>query len=438
MSDKRPNILFLSTDQQHYGALSATGNPYVHTPNMDWLMGAGVSFPLSYSANPVCGPARASYFTGMMASENGVTSNCHGGALSGALRRDRPTLGESVAGGSDYECVFAGKWHAGDCPFTYDIDGFDVILSGINRNGISADPSIAVATEAFIRNHDGSRPYLLVSCLQQPHDICETFRANSRPLESLPYAGIEPDELPPLPANFDYEHKASKAYVPRESPITEGWTELNWRFYLWSYYRHMEQTDATIGRILDALRDTGQLENTLIVFTSDHGEALGSRMAVAKGTLFDESARVPFFVCLPGRIPAGVRDDETLVSGVDIMPTILDYAGVPIPEGCCGTSLRPTLDGLASGPSRPPAREYIVAEAPNNVGRMVRSRRHKYITYTDGTQLLFDMEADPLEMRDLAEDPEHRTVLEQHRAWLKEWEAGRDLDPRVRPFFDRG
>ncbi len=419
------NILFLSTDEHHFQAMSAVGCPYVKTPHMDWLMRNGVAFSKSYSPNPVCGPARACWFSGSTSSENGIINN----QKKSGTRADRPKMGTWLERHTDYRRVFAGKWHAGEHPFSYAIDGFDVILSGVNRNGMLSDAAIAAASEAFIRQHDGSQPYLLVTCLQQPHDICESIRMDSQPMRELPY-GLEEKDLPPLPENFDYRHKESAAFP---KPQNAQWTELNWRYYLWSYYRHVEMVDAQIGNILGALRDTGQIENTLILFTSDHGEALACRRATQKNTAFDESARVPFSLCLPGEIPA-FYDEETLVSGLDIMPTILDYAGAPIPPSCSGLSLKPHMDSLISGAPQPPDRPFIVTEVQSNTGRMLRSSQYKYVRYDDDSELLFDMDADPLEMNDLTEDPQHFDTLVRHRAWLREWENARDRHPDLEAF----
>ncbi len=425
MPEATPNILFLSTDQHHFQALSSAGNPHVRTPHMDRLLGRGAAFSKAYSPNPICGPCRASWFTGVMASEHGDIDN-----RKVDPRPDLPTLGEWLGEHSGYRRIFAGKWHAGDHPFRYSIRGFDVILSGINRNAMLGDPSIAAVSEAFIRNQTGQAgPWLLVTCLQQPHDICESIRMDSQPMPCLPY-GLAESDLPPLPDNFDYAHPPSAAIPEPKNP---EWTELNWRYYLWSYYRHVEMCDAQVGSILSALEETGQLETTLIVFTSDHGEALGSRRHVQKNNVFDESVRVPFAVCWPGRVPV-VDDEDTLVSGLDIAPTICDYAGAPVPAWYRGISLKPYLDSLEAGQPQSPDRSWIVAETGANTGRMVRSADHKYICYSDGSELLFDMRDDPLEMHDLCGEPEHAGLLNQHRGWLRQWEASLDRYPGVEPF----
>lgn len=419
MPDRQPNILFISTDQQHFDALSVLGNPYVRTPNMDALAARGILFRQSYCTNPLCGPARASYFTGRMPSETGVLGNIEG------YRDDLPTMGEWFRRHSHYETIFSGKWHAGGAPQTYRVPGFDVLVGGINRCGILGDASVAASCEAYLRRRDRSRPFLLAAKLLQPHDICETIRFVGSPLGPGRYPSIKVD-LPPLPDNFDY---GAIPAISKPSVQATHWTPDEWRFYLYSYYRHVEMVDAEVGRILRALEETDAAQDTLVVFTADHGEGLGHRRHVGKNTLFDECVRVPMICAWPGRIAAGTRDDQTLVSGLDILPTFCDVAELPVPPRCGGTSLKGVL---TSGPA--PQRPAIFAEANDNAGRMVRTSRHKYIAYRDGSEYLFEMAGDPAETRDLATDPAHEGLLQWHRRLLAEWESCLERAPNAEPF----
>jgi arylsulfatase A-like enzyme len=427
------NIIFISADQHHHRVLSAYGNKYCKTPNLDRLSGQAVNFNLSYSPNPLCGPARSSWFSGLMPSENGVIDNIYGDAM----RKDHPTLGQWLSEKSDFYNVYAGKWHVGDSPHFYDIKGFDVICSGINRNGITGDPSLSVACEGFIRNYHKKNPFFMTLSYTQPHDSCETIRDNTLLLDKPPYRLKEKD-LPPLPENFSYKHCNSKAFVQEGLyEIVKLWTETDWRFYLWSYYRHVEMVDAEIGRIVQALEDTNQLDNTIILYTSDHGECTAHRGHVQKNTLFDESVRVPLFVAVPGVINSVIWNKQTLVSGLDIMPTICDYAGVEIPGFVRGRSIKPVIDAEINGMKYDDPREYIVSECLNDTGRMVRSRQYKYITYrNDNCDHLYDCVADPLEMKNLVDESAMQSVLAKHRQWLVEWENGLDKDPRVAKWFE--
>jgi arylsulfatase A-like enzyme len=426
------NIIFLSADQHHYSALSAYGNKYCKTPNLDKLTEQAVNFDLSYSPNPVCGPARSSWFSGLMPSENGVINN----TPEGGMRKDHPTLGQWLSERSQYSNVYAGKWHIASNAHIYDIKGFDVICSGINRDGIIADASLSVACEGFIRNYQKKNPFFLTISYTQPHDICETIRANTLLLDKAPY-GLNEKDLPPIPENFNYQHCNSKAFIQRGLyEIVRLWTEIDWRYYLWCYYRHVEMVDAEIGRIIQALEDTNQINNSIIIYTSDHGECMAHRSHVQKNTLFDESVRVPLFVAIPGIITSTIKNEKSLVSGLDIMPTICDYAGTEIPAFVSGRSFKPIVDAEINKTKYDDFREYLVSECLNDTGRMVRSKQYKYITFRkDVCDHLYDCIADPLEMKNLVDEPEMRSVLATHRQWLADWEKKLDKDPRVTKWF---
>ena len=296
------NIIFLSADQHHFRAFSSSGNKYCKTPNLDRLKKQAVNFELSYSASPLSGPARGSWFSGMMPSENGVIDNLYGDII----RKDYPMLGEYLSQNSSYSNVYAGKWHVGDAPHMYNIRGFDVICTGINRDGIIGDASISVACEGFIRNYKNENPFFLTISYTQPHDICETIRMNTRLLDKPPY-GLNDEDLPPIPANFDYKHCDSRAFEQKGLyEIVKLWTETDWRYYLWSYYRHVEMVDAETGRIIEALEDTGQLKIQLSYIPPIMVNVWVIGPMFRKTHLFDESARVPLFVAIPDSINSAV------------------------------------------------------------------------------------------------------------------------------------
>jgi choline-sulfatase len=238
------------------------------------------------------------------------------------------------------------------------------------------------------------------------------------------------DELPPLPDNFEYD-KREPAYLAekraKDEPGKGGWDKLHWRYYMWSYYRHVEMVDGEIGRVLDALDATGYASNTLVVFTSDHGEGLARHQRTRKQSPYEEASKVPMLVALPGRIPENKTDSTHLVTGLDIMPTLCDYAGIKPPKNMRGKSLKPLLEGKSVS-----WHEYIVTEMPSNRARMVRSQRYKYANYfEDPVEMLFDMVNDPGETRNLSADPAHAGVLLEHRKMLQKWEQQLDTAPDV-------
>lgn len=190
----------------------------------------------------------------------------------------------------------------------------------------------------------------------------------------------------------------------------------------------VEQVEAEIRYILIALKETALADNTLVIFTSDHGEGLGHHQMVRKNNLYDAAARVPLVISYPGNIMENKIDTEHLVSGLDLTPTICDYAGVPIPPGSRGRSLKPLLEGKSV-----PWHSHIVTEVSHwdyQLGRMVRTDRFKYTAHAyDPVEQLFDMQNDPGETKNLTMSAEFSDVLNEHRKLLREWDAKMDYDP---------
>jgi len=344
------------------------------------------------------------------------------------IRRDIPNMGQWFSENSEYETVYAGKWHL---PRTYQdkIEGFRVLPGGIGGQGNVGDTSVSRAVEAFLRNRTATRPFLLTASFLQPHDICEWLRLNMKNPDGLRYPELQ-QELPPLPDNFDYETiepQALRERRQRNEPAKGGWSKEHWRYYRWSYFRHVEMVDGEIGRILLALEDTGHVRDTVVVFIADHGEGLGHHQMVRKSSPYDEASRVPFLISWPGYFPEGRNDARTLVNGVDVMPTLCDCAGIRPPANMRGRSLRPVLEGKADN-----SNGYVVTEIPVNIGRVVRSQRYKYVTYAgDTVEQLFDMVSDPGETRNLAADAGHAAALAEHKRLLREWEARLDPAPKL-------
>ena len=337
---RTPNILFINADQLNAGALSGHGCRHVATPNIDRLMRRGTTFLQSYTTNPVCCPARSGWFSGRPSSETGSPGSIQ-------LRPELPDLGQWL-GARGYETVYAGKWH---------IKGHDVAKSfryltpgmGMGENG---DGSVSRAAAGFLRAYSGAKPFFLTLGFLQPHDICHWIMRHYHDIGQLPIPEIA-GELPPLPPNFNYDRREPE-HIRNGTRGGEAahksakkWSELHWRYYLWSYYRHVEMVDAEAGRVLDALEDSAFAKNTLVIFSADHGEGMANHRMVIKGYLYDSAARVPLVVAWPGALPEGARDEAHPVSGLDFAPTVCDFAGVePMPKAR-GFSLRPLLERRA-------------------------------------------------------------------------------------------
>ena len=420
-----PNVLLIMTDQQHIDTVARRGCGHVKTPGLDRLCRDGVTFNLSHSTDPVCSPARSSLWTGRMPSETGVYTNGR------PIDKSVPNVGQWFGAKTNYETIYVGKWHL-PSSFTHNIPGFTVLTPGVSGQGNLGDTSTSRACEGYLRNRSKDRPFLMVASFFQPHDICQWLRINQHDPGRLRYPQLA-DELPPLPPNFAFDpnepDRVARSRDGNEPGVKKGkWSELHWRYYIWSYYRHIEMVDAEIARLLAALHETGHAEDTLILFTSDHGEGLGHHQMVRKNFLYDESVKVPLIASFPGRAKADTVDETHLASGLDIVPTVCDYVGIDAPPNMRGRSLRPVMEGRA-GDWRP----YVAAEI-GHAGRMIRSQRYKYITYRgDPVEQLFDMQADPGEKKNIAGQPKLATVLADHRKMLADWQRGLSRPPSAPP-----
>ncbi|MBM4027973.1 MAG: sulfatase [Planctomycetes bacterium] len=435
---QRPNILFIMTDQQHAGMMSCTGNRWLKTPALDRLAASGVRFERAYACNPVCIPSRFSLLTGLMPSAIGMGKNedSKQSAVTDAMIEQ--SLG-NLFQNAGYETVYGGKVHLPARMNNLKSIGFRS-LTGNARQGL------ADACAQFLKGPH-TKPFFLFASFINPHDICymaindhqrsaggtATDNLDSRTCEavldqarqSADLAGFVRDQCPPLPANHEIPDQEpegiTRNYVevrPFRVHIRAHWSERQWRLHRWAYCRLTEMVDAEIGVVLDALREAGLEDNTLVVFTSDHGDMDAAHKLEHKSVLYEESVHIPFLMSLPGAIPRGVVDHTHLVSnGLDLLPTLCDYAGIEAPPGRPGRSLRPlTQDKVPAG-----WRDSIVVESQN--GRMVRTDRFKYCLYDSGArrEQLTDLKDDPGEMKNLAEVPAFKTTLDQHRRILKDW-----------------
>jgi arylsulfatase A-like enzyme len=414
-----PNVLFLMTDQQTISALGCSGNPDVKTPNLDALAARGVRFEKSYCTYPLCCPGRASLFTSRMPHELGILGN-FGAELS---KKHVPTMGELFRA-AGYETAYAGKWHLytyypGFNPKSQKIPGFDVLPLGraphanvaLTGYGLEVDPLTTAAGVKFLRQpHD--KPFLLVFSILNPHDIY-SYPDTAALRQLLP---ADESKLPPARPNWRDTGKEPSDLLKHAAQHPD-WTERQWREYLWVYYRLVEKADADLGQAIDALQEAGLAANTVIVFTADHGEMMGAHQMVRKQILYDEADTVPFIVAPPGAKAA--VDKAHLVSGLDLLPTLLDYAGIAAPVSLEGRSLRPLIEGKTV-----PWREFVVSETNSAaVARMLRTDRYKYIFYAEGDhrEQFFDLQSDPLEMMDLIADSSLSAEIARHRALLRQW-----------------
>ncbi len=448
-SEPRPNIIYIFTDQQHAGMMSCAGNPWLKTPAMDYIAENGIQFTRAYTTNPVCVPARVSLMTGRFPSafrdNNGdvVRSNPQAARIPEISEEVKNTTLVAFLKKAGYDLIYGGKEHLPK-PLRPDTLGF-IDISDNERAGL------AVAAADFIKSKH-EKPYFMVISLINPHDICYMairdfatsafdsllLRKGETELAALDKAMQKPEGMsdeeffnsicPPVPSNLEPqedEPEAIKTLINSRSfrkKAREQYTSEDWRMHRYAYCRLTEFADRHIQAVLDALKESGQEEKTLVLFSSDHGDNDAAHRMEHKSTLYEESANIPFLAMWKGHIPAGQLDTVSLVSnGLDLLPTVCDYAGLDVKADPRGRSLRPLFMGNNSD-----WRETLGVES--EVGRMVVSRDgYKYIQYdlAGFEEQLLDLNLDPYETTHFTDDEDHQPILKELRnVFEKEWFPG--------------
>ena len=394
-------------------------------------------------------------FTGRMPIEHGVVTN------NVPLAEGFLNLGEWMEQKADYARFYVGKWHVGDTGLfprsTDSIPGFySVPVGTVSGLGDSTDPIVSECSEAILQNYSEQRPFFLVASYHNPHDICywRSGRAGRWLTPDADEYAIE-GSWPSVHANSDPprfdEPDQMIEFTTAKTKYGDGvieWrarhTETQWRNYRYDYFRMIEKLDADVGTLLDAIEARSDSENTIIIFTSDHGEMAGEKGFVTKGFPYEGSLAVPLVISWTGGMQQGVMDRRHLVHNVDIASTICDYAGIEqIPESR-GFSLRRILETGTSDTWR----DNMYAEFLNSgLGRIIRTDRYKYVkvynTLSDARKgvkghgshderlLLFDMEDDPYETVNLAVDRANSRIIDEHESVLAEWENLLAWNPTV-------
>ena len=410
MTNAGPNVVFVFGDQWRAQATGYAGDPNVRTPHLDRLAETSVNFVRAVSGCPVCSPYRASLLTGQYPLTHGVFVN------DVSLRDGPPSLAASFADGG-YNTAYIGKWHvdgrgrsrfieperrqgfdfwrAMECTHDYCNSGY--YGDGprqLTWEGYDAKAQTHCAIE-YLRQYDSDKPFLLVLSWGPPHNPYGTAPARYR-------AMYEPDRLTLRP----------NVREGQWLPDIRGTMEKI-RADLAGYYAHCSALDDCVGAILEALAGNGLADDTIFVFTSDHGDMLGSQGLWRKQVPYDESIRVPFLLRWPGGLGRDGRRADALIDAPDLMPTLLGLCGLEIPPAVEGRDLSPAARGEPCQGDDEAAVLTCVApftEWTRELGareyRGLRTDRHTYVRDLTGPWLLFDNDADPYQMTNLIGSPQ--------------------------------
>lgn len=450
---KRPNILFLFSDQHSVRSMGDVADTPVSTPSLDRLAAGGVRFDNAYCQNPLCVPSRASLLTGKYSRNNGIYDNQH------ILPANDQTMARTFAE-AGYRTALIGKAHFNGEQF----QGFqerpygdlygqahqpdpartpekgesglgDIIIdsgpSGIPLPMTQTEICVSEATK-WLQNwkaQPGSSPFFLAVHFDKPH-----FPINPPPGFYRRFAGKV--ALPDYPKDWlDDAPQFVRAAATRSGTFAHRDNrEANERA-LAAYFGCVEWVDDAIGRLLDVIDYLELADDTIIVYASDHGEMAAQRGLWQKTLFFEDAARVPLIVRWPGKADAG-RRSNALVGLIDMYPTLCAAAGIKAPADLDGIDISPALRGEALSRQELYV-ESVVLKQPDHAGCMIRRDRWKYALYLDGAEELYDLDADPNEWNSLAHDPQHRKLCDELRGKVEAfWEprgfrARYDATPRM-------
>lgn len=412
---KRPNVVFVFADQWRAQATGYAGDPNVRTPNLDRLASQSINFQNAISGCPVCTPYRGTLLTGQYPLTTGLFVN------DVCLKPKGTTLAEAFKA-AGYATAYIGKWHidghgrstyipperrlgfdyfkALECTHNYNHSAYYAGDSHVKRFWEGYD-AIAQTRDAidYMRNRQKSQPFLLMMSWGGPHD--PYFTAPTR------YRAMYPEENIKLRPNVP-EARAAEA-----------------RKTLAGYYAHCTALDDCLGELLKALDEEGIADDTIFVFTSDHGDMLQSQGEHHKQRPWDESIRVPFLVRYPGRLGKEGKKLDGVIETADIMPTLLGLSGIAIPASVEGSDFTPCMEGKGGDPSRGAA---VIAcyhpfgqwarRAGGREYRGLRTTRYTYVRTLEGPWLLYDNERDPHQKENLAGKPEAAAIQRELDAEL--------------------
>ncbi len=460
MAADRPNIIFIITDQQRYDTINALGYDYMDTPNLDRLVREGVSFTDCHVTAASCAPARASLFKGYYPHTTGILKN--------ADRWRRSWI--ELLNDSGYHCTNVGKMHS--WPFEtelgfderYVVENKDRYLEGryyfdewdkaLASRGLvkqqreqyrklpdyrdrlgafewelpeDAHPDTFVGDMAvwWINSYPPTQPLFLQIGFPGPHPPYDPVPRYAEPYleKELPLLEVTQDELDNQPPPLK-ELRQHNSEIDHDSVVLELEPTHEQRHRQRAYYlANITMIDEKVGQIMDALERQGYLENAIVIFTSDHGDCLTDHGHSQKWTMYDLITRVPLMVWSPNRFEAG-RKIDALCQQMDLGPTILELAGIPVPPTLEAITMLPALEGADWN-----GRDYVYAEQAKDgiltgceFMTMVRNKAWKLVHFLDAPYgQLFDLSLDPQEINNRWTDPEAEPIKQELLAVLCEW-----------------
>ena len=431
IDEKHPNVILIISDQWSTKVSDGSGNYSngIQTPNLDQLASDGVRFTQSYSTYPLCTPARASLFTGLYSHNNDVGFN---------LKKDSildqaeiiPTLGKTFKD-AGYNVAYFGKEHAGGYGYASATEFGSMMHSngGMLAEGSAYDPIFTEDAVQYVQDQKGDKPFFMTLSLINPHDICRVLGgkvAGATFTDAIhfarnnnePYLRYQP--RPNVPENHDVKYEKGMI-LHKDFMYYEvfGLNKDEWRRFISTYQLLIENTDRHIGQLIKSVQNKGISDETIIIFTTDHGEMAGSHKLIAKTTFYEESSKIPVIIKYPKIIKPKTVNENALISTIDIMPSLLDLAGLSIPDDLDGRSFKNEILYPNNKEST-----FNAVYSQNQYGRMVRFDNFKYvrsIVYGKRYEILFDIQNDPLESKNLINEFEYKELAEKGKNLLDKW-----------------
>ncbi len=467
---KRPNLLYIFTDQQRADTMACYGNDQIDVPHLNRLAEDSFVFDQAYVSQPVCSPSRATMLTGLWPHRAGVP------ACNKPLPARIPTIAEMLP--DDYDCAYMGKWHLGDEIFAQ--HGFDTWVGTENsyrahysdaeklkqhsdyartllEKGFEPDREL-LGERVFSRHVEAEMEEPLTKAAYLGDQAADYIRAHQNTPFTLcvsylephpPHTGplnelYDPSSLPTGPAFMEKPgddaplilRLMSAIYMESEEYGCDLRTEEGWRGVMARYWGNTSLVDRSVGKILNTLQECGLAEDTIVVFTSDHGEQMGDHAILGKTVMYEESVRVPLLLRAP-MLDATPRRIGGNASHIDLVPTLLDLMGCERPDHLQGVSRVPVLQGeedLAAedifiqwnGADGHPRASLGEAEINQSMGEPLRSvvsaDRWKLNLYTQGPGELYDLNSDPHEQHNLFGQADYRSRRDDLTTRIRTWQ----------------